>query len=51
MLNLTSTAPVIEGVNITLIADLLTTNGQRPHLTEKLEWVKLNLEYYLLMIE
>lgn len=41
-LKLTSTAPAIDGVNVTFIADVYTSNGHVPHFTDKLDWVRSN---------
>lgn len=46
-LTLSSTAPAIDGVNVTFIGDV-TINGHVPHFTDKLDWVRSNHSYMLL---
>lgn len=40
---------VIDGVNVTFIADLQTIDGHVPHFTDRLDWVRFNRSYYYLI--
>lgn len=46
---LSSTAPAIDGVNVTFIGDV-TINGHVPYFTSKLDWVRSNHSYISLFI-
>lgn len=49
-LKLRSTAPAIDGVNVTFIGDVWTRDGHVPQFNDRLDWVRTNSSYYYYLL-